>query len=151
MSGLTPKQEAFSLAYIETGNASEAYRQAYNAENMKPETVNRNAKALLDNNKIATRVEELQAEHQERHNITVDGLTDGLQKVHDASYEAGQFTVARESLMNQARLHGLLVDKRELSGPNGGPIAIDDMKRLKNMNPEERKARIEELLEKRDV
>ena len=31
---LTPKQEAFVLAYIETGNASEAYRRAYNAENM---------------------------------------------------------------------------------------------------------------------
>ncbi|SQE31532.1 Terminase small subunit [Mannheimia haemolytica] len=29
MTELTPKQEAFCLAYIETGNASEAYRQAY--------------------------------------------------------------------------------------------------------------------------
>lgn len=37
---LTPKQETFCLAYIETGNASEAYRQAYDAENMKPDTVN---------------------------------------------------------------------------------------------------------------
>ena len=26
---LTPKQEAFCRAYVETGNASEAYRQAY--------------------------------------------------------------------------------------------------------------------------
>jgi phage terminase small subunit len=26
---LTPKQEAFAQAYIETGNASEAYRRAY--------------------------------------------------------------------------------------------------------------------------
>ncbi|MGU9998175.1 terminase small subunit, partial [Bordetella avium] len=37
---LTPKQEAFALAYVETGNASEAYRRAYSAERMKPETVN---------------------------------------------------------------------------------------------------------------
>lgn len=58
---LTPKQEAFCLAYLETGNASEAYRRAYSAENMKPETVNRNAKALLDHNKIATRLAELRA------------------------------------------------------------------------------------------
>lgn len=56
---LTPKQEAFCIAYLKTGNASEAYRQAYNASRMKPETVNRNAKALLDNNKIATRLKEL--------------------------------------------------------------------------------------------
>jgi phage terminase small subunit len=26
--GLTPKQEAFACAYVETGNASEAYRRA---------------------------------------------------------------------------------------------------------------------------
>lgn len=59
MSKLTQKQEMFCLVYIKTGNASEAYRQAYNTSRMKPETVSRNAKALLDNNKIATRVEEL--------------------------------------------------------------------------------------------
>ena len=35
---LTPKQEAFCLAYMETGNASEAYRRAYDADNMKPAT-----------------------------------------------------------------------------------------------------------------
>jgi phage terminase small subunit len=53
---LTPKQETFCLAYLETGNASEAYRRAYNANKMKPATINRNAKALLDNNKIAARI-----------------------------------------------------------------------------------------------
>ena len=36
---LTPKQERFCQVYIETGNASEAYRAAYNAEKMKPESV----------------------------------------------------------------------------------------------------------------
>lgn len=58
---LTPKQEAFSLTYLRTGNASAAYRQAYDAENMKPETVNRKAKELLDNGKIAARLRELNA------------------------------------------------------------------------------------------
>ena len=46
---MTPKQEHFARLYVETGNASEAYRQAYNAENMKPETVTNEAyKLLLD-------------------------------------------------------------------------------------------------------
>ena len=36
---LTAKQEAFARAYVETGNASEAYRRAYNAENMKQESI----------------------------------------------------------------------------------------------------------------
>ena len=59
MSNLTIKQENFCLAYIETGNASEAYRRAYNAKKSKPETINRTAKELLDNPKIAARVTEL--------------------------------------------------------------------------------------------
>jgi phage terminase small subunit len=69
---LTPKQEAFCLAYIETSNASEAYRQAYDCQRMKPETVSRNAKALLDNNKIATRLAEIRQPVLERAQITLE-------------------------------------------------------------------------------
>lgn len=58
---LTPKQEKFCLAYLETGNASEAYRQSYDAKNMKPESINRKAKDLIDDVKIAARMKELTA------------------------------------------------------------------------------------------
>lgn len=71
---LTPKQKHFCLAYIETGNASEAYRLAYSAENMKPETINVKASELLANGKIAVRVKEIQAEHQKRHDVTMDDI-----------------------------------------------------------------------------
>jgi phage terminase small subunit len=71
-SSLTPKQEKFCQKYIETGNASEAYRQSYDAGKMKPETVNRTAKELLDNPKIAARINEIKALHLKRHNVTVD-------------------------------------------------------------------------------
>lgn len=56
---LTPKQENFCLAYLETGNASEAYRRAYDAENMKASTIHSRASELLDNSEIAARLEEL--------------------------------------------------------------------------------------------
>lgn len=58
---LTPKQENFCIYYLETGNASEAYRRAYDTSKMKAETINRNAKALTDNNKIIARLAELTA------------------------------------------------------------------------------------------
>lgn len=64
---LTPKQEKFCLTYLKTGNASEAYRQSYSAGKMKPETVNRAAFALLENSKIAARVEELKEAIAERY------------------------------------------------------------------------------------
>ena len=43
---LTIKQEKFCNLYIELGNASEAYRQSYNCEKMKPESVNNKAYEL---------------------------------------------------------------------------------------------------------
>jgi phage terminase small subunit len=58
---LTQKQENFCLAYIETGNASDAYRRAYSVQKMKPETVNRNAFELMQSSKISARVAELRS------------------------------------------------------------------------------------------
>jgi phage terminase small subunit len=63
---LTPKQESFCLVCLESGNASEAYRWVYRADRMKSETVNREAKALLDNPKIATRLAELRGKAADR-------------------------------------------------------------------------------------
>lgn len=109
MAGLTPKQEAFCQAYIETGNASEAYRTAYAADKMKPETINRNAKALLDNSKIATRVAELQGEIKQRHNVTVDSLIAELEEARKAalSAETPQSSAAVAATMGKAKLVGL--------------------------------------------
>lgn len=56
---LTQKQEAFCLAYIETGGASEAYRRAFNTSAMKPETINRRAFDLMNNGKITARITSL--------------------------------------------------------------------------------------------
>lgn len=58
---LTKKQEAFALAYIKTGNASEAYRRCYDAKGMKPSTINVKASELLANGKVADRVAALRA------------------------------------------------------------------------------------------
>ena len=69
---LTPKQESFCQKYVELGNASEAYRLSYDAESMKPETVNREAFTLLENPKIATRINELKDCHLKRHGVTID-------------------------------------------------------------------------------
>ena len=40
---LSVKQENFCNFYLESGNASEAYRRAYNCLKMKPETINSKA------------------------------------------------------------------------------------------------------------
>ena len=63
---LTIKQEAFARAYVETGNASEAYRRAYNAENMKQESIAVNASKTLARANVALMVREMRKELAER-------------------------------------------------------------------------------------
>jgi hypothetical protein len=58
---LTIKQERFAQEYVATGNASEAYRRAYDTHGS-PETVAREAHALVTHPKVAPRIEELRAE-----------------------------------------------------------------------------------------
>ena len=53
---LTPKQERFCVEYFNTGNASEAYRRAYDAGDMAPSTINVKASELLSAGKIAVRL-----------------------------------------------------------------------------------------------
>jgi phage terminase small subunit len=69
---LTIKQEKFCQSYIETGNASEAYRRAYDAGKMKDEAIHVNASKLLASTKVSLRVKQLQDEAAKRNEITVD-------------------------------------------------------------------------------
>lgn len=124
---LTIKQEAFCQAYIETGNASEAYRNSYAADNMKPEAVHVQASKLLDNPKIALRVSELQGEIKERHNVTIDSLIIELEEARRAALtaETPQSSAAVAATMGKAKLTGLDKQIIEHSGPNGGAIQIE--------------------------
>ena len=113
---LTPKQEAFALAFIELGNASEAYRRAYDADRMKPETVNREAKALTDNPKIAARLAQLRAAHVERHKFTVDDIIAQLDEDRAFARQMETPAAAVTASMGKAKLLGFLTDKIEHSG-----------------------------------
>ena len=111
MANLTPKQEKFCQLYIELGNASEAYRQSYDASRMKPETIKVKACELLSRDNIAVTIEELRAEHKERHNITVDDLIAELEEARqlalDDSIGKPQPSAAVSATMGKAKLLGL--------------------------------------------
>lgn len=63
---LTPKQEAFCQAFIETGNASAAYRRAYTTSRMKSGVITVKASELLSSGNVAVRVAELRRVLAER-------------------------------------------------------------------------------------
>lgn len=72
MSKLTIKQEKFCNKYLESGNASEAYRAVYGCKGWKDESVWENASRLLNNSKVAARVAELRKEMENRSNMSKD-------------------------------------------------------------------------------
>lgn len=59
---MTNKQEKFATEFVKLGDASAAYRAAYNCKRMKPNTINVKASELLKNGKVSVRVRELQKE-----------------------------------------------------------------------------------------
>jgi hypothetical protein len=117
MAKLTPKQEAFAKAYIETGNASEAYRRSYDAGKMKPATVNRKAVELLENGKITARLAELQSGHQKRHEITVDSITTMLADAYALAMkpEVTAVGAAVSAALGLAKLHGHIIDSKNVN------------------------------------
>ena len=78
---LTPKQEAFCNYYMETGNASEAYRKAYSCSKMKNAITNVKACELLQNGKIAVRVQELQNEAKNRCDLSKERILAELSSI----------------------------------------------------------------------
>lgn len=121
MAALTIKQEAFCQKYIETGNASEAYRQAYDAENMTPQSVHVAACTLLGNPKVAERVAELQGEVAKRHAVTVDSLIAELEEARQVAKGREQGAAMVSATLGKAKLAGL-------DGEGGG--AASDLPRV---------------------
>ena len=66
MSDLTPKQEAFVQALIAGKSQREAYKEAYNAANMKDKTIDEKACVLFKTDKVRKRYEELIEEHKQK-------------------------------------------------------------------------------------
>lgn len=114
---MTPKQENFCLSYIETGNASEAYRRSYDAEKTSEPVINVEATKLLANPKIAIRLAELRAPILERHRITVDDIITELNENRNAALTAVpvQSSAATSATMAKAKLLGFVVEKQEIN------------------------------------
>lgn len=115
MNKLTPKQERFCLGYIELGNASEAYRRAYDCTNMKSTTINRNAHAMLAKNKIVTRVNQLKANLAAQTAVTVGSITAELEAARALAMAEKLPAAAVTAAMGKAKIHGFVKDKQDVT------------------------------------
>ena len=125
MTDLTPKQEAFVQTYIETGNASEAYRLAYDTK-ASSKTVHEKASRLLAEGKVRARLKALQEKHSERHEVTVDSLVLELDEARSLAMRTKAPGAAVSAIMGKGKLLGLVVDRNEHSGKDGEPIKVEN-------------------------
>jgi len=126
----TSKQESAAQRYVENGgNRSEAYRHAYDAENMSEKAMFVEASRLFQNPVVALKVLELQAEHRERHKVTVDTITTELDEAKKLAKDEKQPAAMTGAIMGKAKIHGLVTDKSkiDLSNKDGSltPVTLD--------------------------
>ena len=112
-SSLTPKQQNFCLAYLETGNASEAYRQAYDAEKMKADTIAKRAHELLADGKITGRLDELRQPAVEAAQVTLENHLHQLAELREAALAAEQYSAAITAEFHRGKAAGLYVERSE--------------------------------------
>lgn len=105
---LTEKQEAFAVAYVQTANAAEAYRQAYDVElNARDSWIYVEALQLLEHPKIAPRIKELQERAKERSEYTVLKALEELESARTMAESEKQPSAAVSAVNSKVKLLGL--------------------------------------------
>lgn len=104
---LTPKQEQFIAAYLACGNASEAYRAAYNCAGATDATIQREASRMLDHPKIAPRLVQARSKVADAAMVTLAGHLGDLLTLREEARQAGQFSAAISAEVSRAKIAGL--------------------------------------------
>ena len=134
---LTSKQEHFCQSIADGMSQADAYRTAFDADNMKAETIHKRASELMANGEVSGRVSELKAKLAAKslwtREMSVQALVSAY-KIAKGKDNASGMTGAIKELN---AMHGFNEPtKHELSGPNGGPVDIQAIQ-IKLVKPNE--------------
>ena len=128
MPDLTPKQEAFVGAYIETGNATEAYRRSYSAANMTENALNVEAHRVLNNPKVALRLQVLQERAAAKvvlsRSWVLEQLMDNATKAKGAN-DFNASNKALELLGKTDEIGGMFTDRQSVQSDNRNHHSFD--------------------------
>ena len=128
---LTLKQEAFVLAYLETGNASEAYRRAYDAEDMDAQAIAVEAHKLRKHPKIANRLNGLQEKAETKAILSLEDHMTELLNLRELAKQNGQVSAAIKAEELRGKLRRFYVEQHE-HGEAGdfSKLSDDEMRSL---------------------
>lgn len=115
-----PKHERFAQELAKGKSQAEAYSAAGYAPS-EP-----NASRLTRNDKIQTRVAEIQERGAIRSEITIASLMEEAAEIQAAAMKVNQHSAAIAALTAKAKLAGLWVDKNENTNRNVDPSRVTD-------------------------
>lgn len=113
MSDLTPKQLAFVDHYVKHGDATAAYRSAYDTSRMKPASVTRKAFDVLHSVNVSSMIKAAREEAAAKIGVS---LFDHLMRLQDLSAKAekaGQFASAIRGEELRGKASNLYVERVE--------------------------------------
>ena len=116
--------EAFCAELAKTGNATEAYKKAYDASRMKDASVSRKAAELQQNVKITARLAQLRAEVRKNSGITLEEHMTSLKALRNAAAQAKQFGPAVSAEMARGKVSGLY-DSDDDTGDAPAPVKVE--------------------------
>lgn len=114
--GLTDKQEKFAQGIAKGLTQADAYREAYDCEDMKDEVIYVEACKLMNNPKISIRVKELKERALKRYDITIDDLIHELEEARELAKLSSQPSAMVSATMGKGKMLGLITDKKEVTG-----------------------------------
>lgn len=111
--GLTAKQDAFILAYLETGDAKEAYRKSYDADGMNDASIDRESRRLLEHPRIAPYLIKLNSTAQAKALLSLEDHMKELQNLRDLAKNDGKWSAAIQAEVKRGELRRFYVTQVE--------------------------------------
>ncbi len=106
---LTPKQEAFVIAYLETADAAEAYAMAYDAEGMSAASIDKEAKRLTKHPLVAPRLLKTDLMAKAKGMLSLEDHMSKLEELRDRALADGQNAAAIKAEELRGKLSRLYV------------------------------------------
>ena len=114
---LTPKQDKFARCIADGMTQADAYRAAYDAENMKPKTVQDSASKLMAHPDVTQRVQELRGKLEEKAIWTREMSVKALVQAYKVAQVQNSATGMAGAIKELNAMHGYNAPKQvELSG-----------------------------------
>ena len=125
---LTGKQEKFAQGVAQGLSHTDAYKDAYDTENMKEETIHNSAYKQMQNGEITARIDELKERALKRHDYTVDDIIDMLEEAHTVGKLNSQPSAMVSAAMGMAKVLGMITDKQDTTVTGISKVTVEIVK-----------------------